>query len=119
MKELLQETKEIKQHLIQYNFHMKMDTVDISEYFPLKSDGDIRTFMNNDEEWNSRKKESNNLHFRYRHTCLIIFLNYNLQAFYQVLFNLRTKVGNKFAPALLHMVFSREFIRNHKWPAAG
>ena len=56
--ELLKETKEIKQHLVHYNYHMRMDTADISHFFPLKSNEDLKKFMAQDEEWNQRKKES-------------------------------------------------------------
>ena len=58
MMEILKDTKEIKHHLVQYNFHVKMDTVDISPYFPLKTDADLEKFMNDDDEWTNRKKES-------------------------------------------------------------
>lgn len=58
MVELLRETKEIKTHLMEYNFHMRMDTVDLSEYLPFKTDEDLKRFMKPDEEWNQRKKVS-------------------------------------------------------------
>ena len=38
---------------------MRMDTVDMSEYFPLKSDEQLMRFMQPDEEWNLRKKVIN------------------------------------------------------------
>ena len=55
--EVLKETKEMKQHLIQYNFHLRMDTIDISGFFPLKSNKDLVTFLQRDDEWIGRKKE--------------------------------------------------------------
>lgn len=56
MLEVLKETKEIKQNLIQYNYHLRMDTVDVSHLFPLQTDDDVREFLRNDQEWNQRKK---------------------------------------------------------------
>lgn len=58
MLQLLKETKEIKQHLLEYNCHMRMDTVDVSDYFPLNSDEQLQQFMKHDDEWNKRKKAS-------------------------------------------------------------
>ena len=55
--DLLKETKEMKHHLIQYNFHLRMDTVDISPFFPLQSNEDLNKFLQRDEEWIQRKKE--------------------------------------------------------------
>lgn len=113
--ELLKETKEIKKHLIQYNFHMKMDTVDLSEYFPLKTDAQLKKFMQHDDEWNLRKKECFNYHtFR-----LFLIITIIPQAFNQLLFNAVTKKTTTFATALLHVLFSRDFIRDHKWPGSG
>ena len=56
--EVLKEVKEIKQHLIQYNYIMRMESVDISHLFPFKSNDDVNTFMNRDQGWNERRKES-------------------------------------------------------------
>lgn len=58
MVDLLKETKEVKKQLVQYNYHVRMDTVDISHFFPLQSDEDLKTFMLQDQEWNQRRKES-------------------------------------------------------------
>lgn len=58
MLDLLRETKEIKKHIMEYNFHMRMDTVDISDYLPFNSDDEIKNFMMHDNEWIQRKKES-------------------------------------------------------------
>ena len=55
--ELMKENREIKEQLVQYNFHQKMDTVDMSQFFPLKSDDDIDRFMKQDKEWTRRMKE--------------------------------------------------------------
>lgn len=56
MRELLSETKEIKQHLMEYNFLMKMDTVDLSDYLPFQTDDDLHRFMKRDDEWNQQRK---------------------------------------------------------------
>lgn len=58
MLQLITETKELKQHFMEFNFHVKMDTIDMSDYFPLTSDSDIQNFMRHDDEWNQRKKGS-------------------------------------------------------------
>lgn len=54
--QILSESKEIKKSIMEYNFHLKMDNVDLSEYFPFNTDGDLNRFMRNDEGWNQRKK---------------------------------------------------------------
>ena len=54
--ELLKEVKDIKHQLVQYNYHVRMDTVSIAHLFPLKSDDDLKTFLEQDEEWNQRRK---------------------------------------------------------------
>ena len=58
VQQLAAETREIKKHLMEYNFHLRMDTVDMSEYFPLRSDEQLQRFLQQDDEWNQRKKES-------------------------------------------------------------
>ena len=58
MTELLKETREIKEHLMQYNYHMRMDTADITPFFPLETDDDVLNFLKQDEEWNQRRKAS-------------------------------------------------------------
>ena len=54
--QVLKEIKEMKDHLVQYNYSLRMDLVDMSQYFPITCDGDIDRFMKKDEEWNQRKK---------------------------------------------------------------
>ena len=56
--ELLKETKEVKHQLIEYNFHVRMDAVNIAQYLPFQSNEEVIAFMVNDHEWNQRKKES-------------------------------------------------------------
>lgn len=58
VKELTLDIKEMKQSLMQFQFHIRMDTADIHQYFPLDSDDDLQRFMNEDEDWNQRRKES-------------------------------------------------------------
>lgn len=53
--ELLKETKEMKKHFVEYNYHLRMDTIDLTPYFPLKSQADVTAFMNNDQWENKRK----------------------------------------------------------------
>lgn len=57
MGEVLKETKDMKKHLLQYNFHLRMDTADITHLFPLQNCSDIRGFLKRDDEWPQRKKE--------------------------------------------------------------
>lgn len=94
MKTVISLLTDIKSDMKEFTYHMMMDTVDLSMYFPLKSDDDLSKFMNrNDDEWELRKK-----------------------GFYHLLFTAVTKSRRKFAAALLHALFSREFIKNHRWP---
>ena len=58
MARLLNDTKEIKEQLILFNYHQRMDTIDVSKYFPLMCDDDINMFMKEDDELNQRKKAS-------------------------------------------------------------
>lgn len=59
VQQLLNETKEIKTQLREHNFHVKMDTtVNMSDFFPLRSDYQIERFLRQDDEWNKRRKES-------------------------------------------------------------
>lgn len=54
--EILEDTREIKTTLLQYSFHVRMETADIAEYFPIKSDEDLNKFMLHDDQWSLRKK---------------------------------------------------------------
>lgn len=56
MIQLLKEMRDIKDNLVQQIFHQRMDTVDLSKYFPLSSDADIDNFMKEDHEWKERKR---------------------------------------------------------------
>ena len=86
--------KEIKDDMKQYLFHMRMDCVDVSVFFPLKDDESLRNFMDRDHaEWHLRQK-----------------------GFYHLLFTTVTKSKKKFSTALLHTLFTRNFIKTHKWP---
>lgn len=96
VKMLLAEVKEIKANFMKFSFQSQMDTVDISIYFPLKDEEALEDFLKFDEEWHQRRK-----------------------AFYELLYNTVTNEKKRFACALLHVVFTREFIRDHKWPMAG
>ena len=92
--EVLGHIKDIKRDLLQFTFHMKMDTVDLSQFFPLQSHEPLLEFMNRGhEDWNLRRK-----------------------GFYHLLFTTVTKSQKKFAAALLHTLFTRNFIRKHRWP---
>ena len=89
--------KEIKEDLKQYTFHQKMDTNDVSDFFPIKSEESLKSFLDRKhQDWNARK-----------------------HGFYHLLFTTITKKKKKFAKALLHTVFDRQFIATHWWPQAG
>ena len=64
MVELLKEVREMKEHLVQYNYHQRMDTVDISKFLPLRSDAALQEFMKPDENWNQRKKARSHVHMK-------------------------------------------------------
>ena len=88
---------DIKDDMRKFNFHMRMDTVDISDFFPLKSDADMKNFMDKShEDWPMRRR-----------------------GFHHLLFTTVTKSKKKFSTALLHTLFTRQFIANHKWPFSG
>lgn len=55
--ELLKETKDMKKHLLQYNFQLRMDTADMTPFFPIRNSTDISAFLKRDDEWQQRKKE--------------------------------------------------------------
>ena len=73
--ELLKETKEMKQQLIKYNYHVKMESGDISSMFPLENDEQLNNFMKQDQEWDKRRKESYNLlYFIYIYIYIYIYM---------------------------------------------
>lgn len=64
VQEVLKESREIKHHLVRFNYFVRMDTADISHFFPLKSNHDLKRFMEQDEEWNQRRKERS-IYYKY------------------------------------------------------
>lgn len=117
--ELLSETKQIRTSISQFTFHIKMDIADITPYFPIKCDDDILNFLQRDEEWNQRRKASFFWFILFIHVLIHFENHFFSQAFYHLLFNTVTKNKKRFAHALLHILFTREYIRDHKWPAIG
>ena len=94
MKTVMAYLQDIKSEMKQFTYHCKMETVDIAKYFPLDNDEDMAEFMDRDDgQWDLRRK-----------------------AFYHLLFTTITEKKNKFAGALLTTLFTRNFIKNHKWP---
>lgn len=86
--------KEMKDDMKQYMFHIQMDRTDLSDFFPLENDEALERFMDKThEDWEARKF-----------------------GFYHLLFTTVTKQKKKFAAALLHTIFSRNFIATHRWP---
>lgn len=94
---ILDEVRDVKRDMKQYTFHLKMKYVDISDFFPLESDEKLEEFLDKThEEWESRKT-----------------------SFYDLLYNAVTDKRKRLACALLHLLFTRDFIRDHKWPMSG
>ena len=97
MRKILSMLLEVKEDMQQYTYHMKMDTSDVSEFFPLKDECSIKQFMDrNHTDWDTRK-----------------------HGFYHLLYTTITKKKTQFARALLHTVFTRSFISAHRWPQPG
>lgn len=97
MNAVVQMLKEIKVDMKQYTYHMRMDCVDVSEFFPLSDATDLARFMDRShKEWDLRRK-----------------------GFYHLLYTTVTNKKRRFPGALLHAIFTREYIANHKWPNAG
>lgn len=93
---ILDHVIEIKQDIRRFNFHIKMDMIDMSLYFPLENDASLAEFMAKDEDWEKRRK-----------------------GFHHLLYTVVTNDKKKFSGALLHTLFTRDFVRNHKWPIPG
>lgn len=88
---------DIQKDLRKFTFHMRMDTVDISDFFPVNDDETLEKFLDKDHpDWQLRKR-----------------------GFYHLLYNTLSTNPKKFAAALLHTVFTRNFISKHKWPGQG
>lgn len=97
MKTIIDMLKEIKEDMRQYNFHLKMETADVGKFFPLSCDEDLQDFMDRKHpEWPKRMK-----------------------GFYHLLFTTVTKNKRRFGGALLHALFTRDFISCHRWPFPG
>lgn len=87
---------DLKTDMKQFTFHVMLETTDISDVFPLEDAENLNKFLAQDEDWPKRKR-----------------------SFSHLLFNTLSKKPRKFASALLHTLFSRTFIQNHKWPSPG
>ena len=97
MKSVMVMLKEIKTDMRQFTFHMRMDTCDLGSFFPLKNDTDLQSFMDRTHpDWPLR-----------------------MRGFYHLLFTTVTKTKRRFGGALLHTLFSRDFVSTHRWPYPG
>lgn len=97
MKKVVDMLVEIKEDMKQFTFHLRMETCDMSDFFPLKDHDTLNRFLDKShEDWTMRRK-----------------------GFYHLLFTTVTRNKKKFGTALLRILFSREFIANHKWPYPG
>lgn len=89
--------RDIKEELKQFTFYIRMNSVDVSDFFPLKNDKDLALFLDKShEDWERRRR-----------------------GFHHLLFTTVTKNKRRFSTALLHTVFTRDFISNHTWPHSG
>lgn len=94
MQTLLTMMRELKDDMLKFTFHMRMDYSDVGQFFPLKSNQDLQNFMDrNNPDWPLRMK-----------------------GFYHLLYTTVTKNKRRFGGALLHTLFSRNFIIGHRWP---
>ena len=94
IKNVLSILADIKTDLKQLTYQRKMDSVDMSEWFPLNSAEDLEKFMNrNDDDWDSKRK-----------------------GFYHLLFSAVNDTKGKFSNRLLKTLFTRDFICRNKWP---
>lgn len=94
---ILSYVSEIRSDVKQLAFHQKMDRVDVSLFFPVETDSQINEFLDrNNDGWEARKK-----------------------GFHHLLYNAVSKCKKRFSCALLHLLFTRDYIRDHKWPLSG
>lgn len=78
-------------------FHTLMDTVDLSEFFPVEREAQLEDFMDRTHvDWPARRRE-----------------------FYNYMFNCITPGKKGFAKGLMKTLFSREFMWTTKWPTFG
>lgn len=97
MKTVISYLTELKNDMKEFSYYMKMDSTDMSDFFPLRTAEDLQRFMDKShEEWPLRRKGFNHLLY----TCV-------------------TKSKKKFSAGLLHVLFTREYVGNHKWPNPG
>ena len=97
MKTLMGMMREIKEDLLKFTFHMRMDYCDVGNFFPLKSDQDLQNFLDrSNPDWLLRMKGFNHL-----------------------LYTTVTNNKRRFGVALLHTLFTRSYISSHGWPLPG
>ena len=97
VKAILEMLREMKTDMGQFFFLMKMDSVDISEYFPLSDSKTLEEFFDWDhEDWPLRQK-----------------------GFYHPLYTTVTRSKRNFGTWLLHTLFTRRFIAENNWPTTG
>ena len=87
----------IEANLDRLAFNIDMNTIDISKYFPLKSNADLMEFLSDEEGTFEAKKKQ----FKYMlYTCVT---------------NQKTQ-KRQFGEALKTTVFSRNYVTTHRWP---
>ena len=98
LKTLLKYVSELRTDAKEFIFHQKMDRVDVSKYFPLENDAMLSEFIDRSDVdgWEQRKK-----------------------GFYHLMYNAVTTRKDRFSCALLDLLFTRDYIKDHKWPMSG
>lgn len=99
IKTILAHVMKMREENRRFMFHIKMEmTLDMSEFFPLVNDEALVKFLDcsDPESWEKRKK-----------------------GFYHLLYNVVHKTKKRFGCALVNLLFTRDFISEHKWPMSG
>lgn len=93
--ELKRHVLEIKEELSTYTFHMKMQTEDMSAYFPANDSDIINKFMEQDAGFNARRN-----------------------GFYELLKTTAAVTKKKFSDALIKALFTIQYKSYTRWPCA-
>lgn len=84
---------DVKKELSAFSFHMKMQTDDVSQFFPANDNETILKFMNEDEQFNARR-----------------------HGFDELLKTTISHTSKKFHEALLNTLFTVHYKSNTRWP---
>lgn len=87
--------KELKEDMKVMNFHLKMETADLSNFFPAKDNDQIHRFMIQDADFVRRRR-----------------------GFYDLLKCVVAPTKKKFSEGLLASLFSLQYKRTKRWPSS-